>query len=84
MTEAVQANETALQLGPENPQEIRQEIRECKELDSRLNLAEAVAFQMKGMYSIKAADNMMPNVPLAAVSHNFHEVISLCFKEVQA
>ena len=52
-------------------------IRDCKELESRLNLAEAVAFQMKGMYSIKAGDNMMPNIPLAAVSHNYHEVISL-------
>ena len=52
-------------------------IRDYKELESRLNLAEAVAFQMKGMYSIKAGDNMMLNIPLAAVSHNYHEVISL-------
>tara|TARA_Y100001954_G_C15802363_1_gene600821 strand:+ start:1485 stop:2726 length:1242 start_codon:yes stop_codon:yes gene_type:complete len=52
-------------------------IRECRELESRLNLAESVAFQMKGMYSLKAGDNMMPNITLAAVSHNFHEVISL-------
>ena len=28
-------------------------IRECRELESRLNLAESVAFQMKGMYSFK-------------------------------
>ena len=32
MTEAVKANETALQLDPENSQEIRQEICECKEI----------------------------------------------------
>ncbi|MBI49384.1 MAG: ABC transporter [Crocinitomicaceae bacterium] len=52
-------------------------IRDYRELESRLTLAESVAFQMKGMYSIKAGDSMMPNITLAAISHNYHEVISL-------
>ena len=52
-------------------------IRDCRDLESRLTLAEAVSFQMKGMYELSAGDNMMPNIPLAAVSHNYHEVINL-------
>jgi len=52
-------------------------IKDCKDLESRLTLAEAVAFQMKGMYDADAGDNMFPNVPLAAVSHNYHEVINM-------
>ena len=41
-------------------------IRDCRDLESRLTLAESVAFQMKGMYDLKAGDNMMPSIPLAA------------------
>jgi putative ABC transport system permease protein len=52
-------------------------IIDCRDLESRLTLAEAVSFQMKGMYEISAGDNMMPNIPIAAVSHNYHEVINL-------
>ena len=52
-------------------------MKDCRELESRLTAASAVAFQMKGMHDIEAGDNMMQNVPLAAVSHNFNEVISL-------
>lgn len=52
-------------------------IRDCRELESRLSLAEAVGFQMKGMYELSAEDNMMPNIPLAAVSHNYHEVLNI-------
>ena len=40
-------------------------IRDYSELESRLTLAESVAFQMKGTYSIKAGDSMMPNITLA-------------------
>ena len=52
-------------------------IKDCKDLESRLTLADAVSFQMKGVYELSTGDNMMPNVPLAAVSHNYHEVINL-------
>lgn len=52
-------------------------IRDCRELESRLSLAEAVGFQMKGMYELSAEDNMMPNIPLAAVSHNYHEILNI-------
>ena len=52
-------------------------MKDCKELESRLTMASAVAFQMKGMYDLEAGDNMMPNIPFAAVSHNYNEVISL-------
>ena len=48
-------------------------MKDCKELESRLTMASAVAFQMKGMYDLEAGDNMMPNIPLAAVSHNYNE-----------
>jgi putative ABC transport system permease protein len=52
-------------------------LKDTKDLASRLTQAEAVSFQMKGMFNVEAGDNRFPNVPVAAVSHNYSEVISL-------
>ena len=52
-------------------------LKDCKELASRLTLAESVCFQMKGMFDVEAGANLFPNIPVAAVSHNYSDVISL-------
>ncbi len=52
-------------------------LKDTRELASRLTLADAVAFQMKGMYDAEAGDNMFPNVPVGAVSHNYNETVTL-------
>jgi len=52
-------------------------LKDCKELATRLTLSDAICFQMKGMFDAEAGDNLFPNIPVAAVSHNYPDVISL-------
>jgi len=52
-------------------------LKDCKELTTRLTLADAVCFQIKGMFDAEAGDNSFPNIPVAAVSHNYPDVMSL-------
>ena len=41
------------------------------------DFVDAVAFQMKGMHDAEAGDNMLPNIPVGAVSHNYNETVTL-------
>jgi len=52
-------------------------LSDSEELSRRLTQASEVAFQMKGMFNLEAAENYYPNVPVAAVSHSYPGVISL-------
>jgi putative ABC transport system permease protein len=52
-------------------------LSDSEELARRLTQASEVAFQMKGMFNLEAAENYYPNVPVAAVSHSYPGVISL-------
>ena len=52
-------------------------LSDSEELSRRLTQASEVAFQMKGMFNLEAAENSYPNVPVAAVSHSYPGVISL-------
>jgi len=52
-------------------------LSDSEELSVRLTQASEVAFQMKGMFNLEAAENYYPNVPVAAVSHSYPGVISL-------
>jgi putative ABC transport system permease protein len=52
-------------------------LNDAKELAVRLTQAEAVSFQMKGFFNTESGGNSFPNVPVAAVSHNYSDVISL-------
>jgi putative ABC transport system permease protein len=52
-------------------------LSDYEELAGRLTQASEVAFQMKGMFNLEAAENYYPNVPVAAVSHSYPGVISL-------
>ncbi len=52
-------------------------LSDSEELSRRLTQASEVAFQMKGMFNLEAAENYYPNVPVAAVSYSYPGVISL-------
>ena len=52
-------------------------LRDSEDLAGRLTTASDVAFQMKGMFNLEAEENSYPNVPVAAVSHTYPDVISL-------
>ena len=52
-------------------------LSDSDELSRRLTQASDVAFQMKGMFNLEAAENSYPNVPVGAVSHSYPGVISL-------
>jgi len=52
-------------------------LRDSEDLAGRLTKASDVAFQMKGMFNLEASENSYPNVPVAAVSHTYPDVISL-------
>lgn len=52
-------------------------LSDSEELAGRLTQASDVAFQMKGMFNLEASENAYPNVPVAAVSQTYPDVISL-------
>ena len=51
-------------------------MKDCKDLESG-SRGVSSCIPNEGMHDIEAGDNMMHNVPLAAVSHNFNEVLKV-------
>lgn len=52
-------------------------LRDMEQLEDRLQLAEAVAYQTGGNFTLQAGNNVVENANFGAVTHHYNQVVTL-------